>query len=177
MAGSFEQTNSVQHGRILKALETLAELSAFVGMIVLILISLAVTGNVLMRWLFAAPLNGVGDLSNLGTVIALSAALPSCLAHQGNIKVDLLGKSIGGRTGRYLDGFGALILLLFVAGMAWQLTLFAGGKTAAQETTWILGWKVAPWWWGAVGWFWLSVLCQAAVVYQLLFNAKEVTHY
>lgn len=172
MSNEIELSEMTRQGRFLSLLDGLAQLSAFVGMVVLLLISLATTTNVLMRWLFAAPLNGVGDVSNLATIIAISAALPLCLVHQGNIKVDLLGKALGAKSHRWLNAFGALILLLFVGGIAWQLTIFAGGKTTAGETTWILGWKVAPWWWGAVFWFWLSVICQAAVVYKLVFNIE-----
>lgn len=145
-------------------LDNVAEFSAFIGMIVLLLISLAVTANVLMRWLFASPINGVGDITNLATIIAISAALPLCLAHQGNIKVDLLGGGLGSRARQKLDAFGAFVLLLFVAGMAWQLTIFAHGKMMAGETTWLLGLNVAPWWWASAGWFWLSTLCQTAAV-------------
>jgi len=162
--------------KILRLLDRAAQVSAFIGMLVLLFISLAVTANVLMRWLFGSPLNGVGDLSGLATIIAISAALPLCLTHQGNINVDLLGKAMGGPINRTLDAFGAFVLLLFVAGIAWQLVGFAQGKMTAGETTWILGWKVAPWWWAAVGWFWLSVLCQAAVLYRIVFPGTGADH-
>lgn len=176
MTNKLDRVTPSFGSKILKLLDILAQLSAFVGMIVLILISLAVTINILMRWLFAAPVNGVGDVSNLATIIALSAALPLCLTHQGNIKVDLLGRAFGRTPTRILDAFGAFVLLLIVAGMAWQLTLFAGDKMTAGEKTWILGWKVAPWWWVAVGWFWLSALCQGAVVCKLSLNIRETRH-
>jgi len=162
--------------RLLILLDRLAELSAFVGMLALLFISLAVTVNVLLRWLFAYPINGLNDLTSLATIIAISAALPLCLAHQGNIKVDLAGKALGRREARVLDSFGALVLLLVVAGMAWQLSIFANGKMAAGETTWLLGWPVAPWWWAAVSWFWLSVLCQIGVVVRLALGIEARAH-
>lgn len=159
--------------RFLSLLENVAQLSAFVGMVVLLLISIGVTLNVLMRWLFASPIDGIGDVSNLATIIAISAALPLCLAHQGNIKVDLLGVALGPRFREWLDAFGAFILLLFVAGMAWQLTIFAHGKMMAGETTWLLGLNLAPWWFASAAWFWLSTLCQAAIVYKLLSETER----
>lgn len=150
----------------------IARTGAILGFVALVLLALAMTGNIGLRWLFAAPVHGVDDLARLVTAIAVASALPVCLIERGNISVDALGLALSRVAGpwghRLLEAFGALLTLALVAAMCRQLALFAAENTRAGATTLVLGWPTGPFWHVVTVFFALAVLAQAVVVIALV---------
>ncbi|MGD1886345.1 MAG: TRAP transporter small permease [Cohaesibacteraceae bacterium] len=154
----------------------LSRLCAMIGAGGLLLLSLAITANILLRWLFSAPVHGVDDIAYLVTATAIAAAAPLCFLRRGNIRVDILGRisSDDSRVGyRLLEAFGGLITLAVVGLMTWQLALFAAENTASGAETLVLGWPSGPWWWAVAGFFGLTVLSQITAVAQALMPSME----
>jgi TRAP-type C4-dicarboxylate transport system permease small subunit len=148
-------------------IDRLARLAAVLGSGLLLALSLAITGNILLRWLFAAPVHAVADLATLVTAVAIAAATPLCFLRRGNITVTLLGDVSARLTpviGRALDLFGALVTLALMSAMAWQLVRYAVQASSSGATTLVLRWPTAPFWWAVAGFFVFAALCTALAV-------------
>lgn len=119
--------------------------SAVVG---LLLLAAGTTIDVVMRYAFARPIPGFGDVTALGGAVLLSACMPWVMASRGNIVIDLLGRASGRRTRRRLDAFGEAVAFVFFAVLAWQYVGFALDMYRSGERMAILRWPVWPWWTG-----------------------------
>lgn len=153
--------------RLFALAEASARFAAVLGAGSLLLLSFAITINILMRWLFAAPIHAVEDVSYLIIATAIAAAAPLCFLRKGNISVDVLGRSlrlIWRATYRLLDTFSSLATLIVVGLMTWQLALFAAENTSAGATTAVAGWITGPWWWVVAAFFALATATQAVVL-------------
>jgi TRAP-type C4-dicarboxylate transport system permease small subunit len=131
-------------------MERLARSFAVLGSALLLALSLAISVNILLRWLFSAPVHAVGDLATLVTAVAIAAATPLCFLRQGNITVTLLGDATSRLSpviGRVLDLFGALVTVGLMSAMAWQLLRHALQTSSSGATTLVLRWPTAPFWW------------------------------
>jgi TRAP-type mannitol/chloroaromatic compound transport system permease small subunit len=123
-----------------------AERVAFVAIGGLLLLALATTVDIAMRYLIARPIVGFVEVSALVGAVLLSACMPHVLATRGNIRVDVLGTKLGGRWPLWLDRFGALVTCLFFSLMAWQYVLFAMDLKGTQQTIPVVRWATWPWW-------------------------------
>lgn len=113
----------------------------------LLLLSLAVVADVLMRWLFRSPIFIVADLSSLLTAIGIAACFATAICSRQHIAVTSLGEHLGGWARRALEAFGALAVMVFFGLSAWKLTQHALDQSGSGETTLLLGLPVAPAWW------------------------------
>lgn len=144
---------------IRKASEAAARGAAAAGVAALLLLSLAVVADVLMRWLFRAPILAVADLAPLVTAIAVAACFPAAVAHRQHVAVTALGERLGGRARRMLDLGGALAVLAFFGLAAWQLGLHAAQISAVKETTLVLRLPTGPAWWLVAALVGFAALC------------------
>lgn len=126
----------------------LARLLALVSIAGLILLAIATTLDVAMRYLFASPIRGFVDLASLAGAVLLAGCMPWLLVTRSNVAVDVLGAWLGGRWRRVLDSFAAVVTALFFAVMAWQYWRFSADLASAGQTIPVLRWPVWPWWAG-----------------------------
>ena len=112
----------------------------------LLVISIVTMVDVLLRWVFSAPIRGFYDFSVLATAVACAACFPALIAQRGNISIRFVGKVLGRGATRVLDAFGALVTLVFFVAMAWQYVYFSLEMARAGERMPILQWPVWPWW-------------------------------
>ncbi|MSQ53236.1 MAG: TRAP transporter small permease [Betaproteobacteria bacterium] len=134
-------------GRIERGIDRLALLLALSAAAGLLVVALAIMLDVLLRWLFKAPIPGLGEISALFTAVVVAACFPMLIARRGNVTIRFVGSVLGVRTARLLDVFGALICALYFSAMTWQYLRFSIEMTGAGESTPILRWPVGPWWW------------------------------
>lgn len=132
--------------QIYRGAANLAEGLAGAAVLGLLVLALITGGDVFMRFVFAAPIRGLTDITMVAAAVLLSACLPHVVASRGNIAVYVLGKALGPPANRALNFFGALVTCVFFAVMAWQCTLFALDMYSAGETMPTLRWPVWPWW-------------------------------
>lgn len=137
----------------------------------LLALALLTMADILLRWLFKAPIRGLVDLVALATAIIAAAYFPALIAQRGNITIRLLG-ALGGRTlTRALDAFGALVTAAFFALMTWQYVRYSAELTRANEATATLRWPTGPWWWVVTAMFAVTTLVALVVLARDLLRA------
>ena len=136
---------------------------ALLGFSGLLLLSIMVAADILLRNLADMPLQGVNDVSAVVMAVVIAACIPQSLRLKQSIAVDMLGTALGGRAELALRAFASLAVLIFFALMAWQFFPYAAAMTESGEQTWVLKWPVGPWWYAAAILFAVSALVQALV--------------
>lgn len=119
---------------------------AVAGFIGLIVVALATTVDVLLRWLANAPIKGLNDINGLVIAIVIASCLPLAVAERQNISIRFLGDALGAAPSRWLEALGSAALLAFVALVGWQLVLYTAGLAESGRTTWHLRIAVTPCW-------------------------------
>lgn len=149
---------------------------ALIGFLGLLILALMTSVDITSRWLFGAPLHGVNDVSALVMAIVIAACVPANLAARQNITVEFLGNMLGRRGKAFLDGFGGLFTLAFVALMAWQFIPYSMEVTQSDQTTWVLKLPIAPGWWIATALLLISVPVQLVIVWFDFARALRAGH-
>lgn len=142
-----------------QALGAAARGVAAAGVLALLALSLAVVADVLMRWLFRAPILAVADLAPLVTAAAVAGCFPAAVAQRQHIAVTALGDRLGGRIAWLLEVGAAVAVLAFFGLAAWQLGLHAQAIAAGNETTLVLRLSTAPAWWLVAGLVAFAAVC------------------
>lgn len=152
------------HEAIHKLAHTIARYLALLGFTGLLVLSILVVADILLRTLIGYPLKGVNDISAMVMALVISACIPQSLFIKQSISVEVLGDVLGGRGKLVLDMIASLAVLVFFSLMAWQLLPYAASITASGERTWVLRWPVGPWWYAAAACFVFSAVVQLLVV-------------
>lgn len=140
-----------------------ARILALLGFLGLFVLALMTTLDVVLRWLFSSPIQGVNDVSAVVMAVVIASCIPANLAMKQNIRVDILGAVAGNKVHLILDLFASLVTLAFIILIAWQFIPYVISLREAGERTWVLGWPVWPWWACASVLLCLSVLAQMVV--------------
>jgi TRAP-type C4-dicarboxylate transport system permease small subunit len=127
-----------------RLLEKLAAASALLGGVCALAVAGMTLYSVIGRSLFAAPLQGDVELSQLGIALAIALCLPWCQLQRGNIIVDFFTQAAPARVNGALDRLGALLLAVMLGLLAWRGGVGALAVDEAGEQTMILG---LPMWW------------------------------
>lgn len=120
---------------------------AFVGAVGILAIAAGIVVDVLMRWLFNAPILGVDDLSKFVLAVVISSFFPVGLAKGHFVTIRFLGKALGLRGTLWLEVLGAAGTLGVFVFFTWRLFLYAAEATQTGLATVVLEFPVAPWWW------------------------------
>jgi TRAP-type C4-dicarboxylate transport system permease small subunit len=120
---------------------------AFVGGVGIFVIAAAIVVDILMRWLFNAPILGVDDLSIYILAVVVSSFFPAGLAGEKFVTIRFLGKALGPRSALWLEVFGALCTLAVFILIAWKVFYFTLDVTRTGLATIVLQLPQAPWWW------------------------------
>lgn len=136
---------------------------ALIGLFGLLALACMTTLDILLRWLFRAPIHGVNDVSSVVMAVVIAACIPANLAMKQNISVEVLGTFGGVRFRRFLDVVASVCTLAFVVLMAWRFLPYAEGLRATGDRTWVLGWPIWPWWLTSAALIMLAALVQVLV--------------
>ena len=120
---------------------------AFIGGIGIYFIATAIVIDVVMRWLFNAPILGVDDLSIYVLAAVISSFFPAGLAEEKFVTIRFLGKALGARSALWLEVFGALCTLLFFILYSWKMLFYTIEVTESGLGSIVLQLPQAPWWW------------------------------
>lgn len=121
-------------------------LLAIIGLAALMLLAVMTLADGLARWLLNAPIEGVRDAGSLVVAVAIACLLPVGMAERSHITIRAAEAWLGARGSHVLDAAAAVLVCTLMALMCWQFFVFAGKVSAANETTWILKWPRAPFW-------------------------------
>ncbi len=119
---------------------------ALIGLVGLVVVALVTIGDVLLRWLFDSPVDGVGEISRLVVAVSIAAFFPMALADRHHISIEFLGAWLGPRARLWIDSLAHMVTSLFFMLVGWQFILYTIEVEDSGETTWLLGWDVGPWW-------------------------------
>ena len=112
----------------MRLLEVLAKLCAIAAGVLLTVVTLMTCVSLLGRNLIGTSIVGDFELSGAAAGAAIALFMPWCQYQRGNIIVDFFTAKASERTIAGLDRFGALLLGLTMALLAWRTTL--GGINA-----------------------------------------------
>jgi TRAP-type C4-dicarboxylate transport system permease small subunit len=118
-----------------RLLELVAQAFAFFGGAVFVaLIGMSAT-SVTLRAATGKPIQGDFEMVQYACAIGIAAFLPWCQMCRGNIIVDFFTTRLPPRAQAWLDAFGALLLALVMAAVAWRAgygaqTVFGSGERA-----------------------------------------------
>lgn len=119
---------------------------AFIGLIGLLIVSIVTMVDVLLRWLFSAPIEGYEDITRLLFAIIVAACFPAGLLQGRNITIRFLGKALGPAATRYLEALGAIATLFFFTVVTWRVSIFALDEMVNNRFTQTLEISTGPWW-------------------------------
>lgn len=152
--------------------QTLAHISrgiAAIGLIALMIISSLTVIDALLRRFFSSNINGLSDWVEWCMIIAVSACIPAMVWGKHAITVRVLGSIVHWRIREALESFGHLLLLLTLAIIVWQLTLYTAELYEFGDVSMLLQWKKWPVWCVATGLWGVATLLQTAIfIRQLL---------
>ena len=123
----------------MRALELLARFCAITAGVLMTVITLITCTSLVGRNLFDFSLAGDFELTGVVTGAAVALFLPWCQVQRGNIIVDFFTAKASKRTNDRLDRFGALLLGLTMALLAWRATLGGINAWTTHSGTMMLG--------------------------------------
>jgi TRAP-type C4-dicarboxylate transport system permease small subunit len=123
----------------LRVLEQLAKFCAILAGLIMTGITLMTCVSLVGRNTTGATLVGDFELTGVAAGAAIALFLPWCQVRRGNIIVDFFTAKAGARTNALLDRFGALLLGLSLALLAWRAAVGGMSSWTAHSTTMMLG--------------------------------------
>lgn len=115
-----------------------------------------------------SPIEGVHDLYKLVIAMVIAPFFPIALIERHHIAITFLGSALGRKVNAWLNAVANVALLVFLVLMSWQFAKYVVEVHETGETTWVLGWPVAPWWGLATA---IIILC---IPVQLFVTIKDV---
>lgn len=112
----------------MRLLESLAKLCAIAAGVLLTAVTLMTCVSLIGRNLVGVTIVGDFELSGAAAGAAVALFMPWCQVERGNIIVDFFTAKASQRSQAGLDRFGALLLALMMALLAWRTTI--GGINA-----------------------------------------------
>lgn len=106
--------------------------------------AMVVVADVLLRWLAGTAIVALNEVMSQVFAIAIAATLPAGAARRVDLRVDLLGFSIGPRLGGWLTLAGSVLLALLFSILAWRIWGLGLRFHAQGRETLILLWPIAP---------------------------------
>ncbi len=145
-----------------RALEAACIGLALAGGLVLVSIALMSAVSIVSRAVLGLPIQGDYELVQQGTAIFVACCLPITQIRYTNIIIDFFTARTPVRTQARLDAFGALVVAVVMAAVAWRTGVGLVSIYGSGETTTILG---IPTWCTYAGMLPGLVLCAVAAFY------------
>lgn len=146
---------------------------AGVGVIVMVVTAAITTLDILMRWLIGTGVVALNEITVMTFVVAISACLPAALAARVGVIIDVAAGLVPTHVMTIMRSLGALLLLAFVALLAWSLFRFAGNMGAQGRTTVILAIPLAPFYYASSALLGFAALVQTVVTWNDIRSASD----
>ncbi len=141
---------------------------AFLGVLGMLLAAGVTVTDVTMRWLVHVAVPGLNEIVEMIFCVAVTACVPSGLAHGVNLKIDILARWLTGRLAAWLDAIGAVLLFVFFAILAWRVGDYGELLASYGRATNFLRLPIAPFIFAA------SVLIGIGAFVQLIVMANAI---
>ncbi len=149
--------------RVLCVQRWLAQLLALAGMAVLVVVMFYTVISVILRYLGATPLPGVVDVVSYGLAICVAASMPYGFMADKHVSVSVLLDALRGYPNKLVVAIASTISAGFMILLARGTWLYAGERLATQDTMWILGFKVWPFWYAVAVLFSLATVAAVSL--------------
>ncbi|RYF43230.1 MAG: TRAP transporter small permease [Comamonadaceae bacterium] len=123
----------------MRVLEILAKFCAVLAGLLLTGITLMTCGSLIGRNTTGDSIVGAFELTGVAAGAAIALFMPLCQLRRGNIIVDFFTAKVSPAVNDKLDRFGALLLALIFALLAWRTTLGGLNVYSANSETQIMG--------------------------------------
>ncbi|WP_157966320.1 TRAP transporter small permease [Oceanibium sediminis] len=147
-----------------------SEDAAAIGLLGLLILSVATFADVIMRGVFNAPIYGLSDLVEIVTPPVVASCFPAALAARQNITIRFLGRGLPTRAGQAVEVFGQAVTLLVILGIVWRVGDYSWDIFDNQQVTWLLNIPAWP------SWFLTSLLLAVCVPIQCLVLLETVAN-
>lgn len=128
------------HTRLVRS----ARAAAMAGGFGMLLVSVMVTLDVLLRKLFNVTLGGATEISGYVFAVATALSYPFVLLDRSNIRIDVIYTLLSGRAKAFLDLVALLLTLLFVGWLTSSVFQLLGKSFGANSMT--VGTVIFPLW-------------------------------
>ena len=156
--------------RLEAKVEVWSRRAAMLGVTVFVAVALVTIADVLMRWLFASPVDGLEEVNRLVVAVAIACFFPLAISERHHIAITFLGSALGHLSSAWLRAMASVATTLFFVLVGWQFIDLTLEMQDAGETTWILAWPVTPWWIA------VTVILLTCVPAQLIVLAADFSH-
>ncbi len=165
MTGGFDARRALGPG---------ADWIALIGALCIMAMAAAIVVDVLMRWVFNAPILGVDDLGRYNLAVIVASFFPVCLVGGHFVTIRFVGKALGPRRALWLEALGGLATLLVFVLFTWQFFRFTlDDVTLTGLATPVLEIPQAPWWWVVTVIVAICAPVQAIVLYEAVLRAAR----
>ena len=123
----------------MKTLETLSKFCAILAGLLLTVITLMTCASLIGRNTLGITITGDFELTGVAAGAAIALFMPFCQVQRGNIIVDFFSARFSRTTNAGLDRFGALLLAVLFALLAWRTTLGGINSWRTNSETQIIG--------------------------------------
>ncbi len=151
----------------MKILVLLAKLCAIFAGLLLTVITLMTCASLIGRNTMGITITGDFELTGVAAGAAIALFMPFCQVQRGNIIVDFFSAKFGDRINAGLDRYGALLLALVFALLAWRTSLGGLNSWRTNSETQIIGF---PEWVAYASMVPPFVLTMVIALYQALFG-------
>jgi C4-dicarboxylate transporter, DctM subunit len=139
---------------------TVTQRIAFAGVVAMLVVAFVTTADVLLRWLFSSPIDGLNEIVGMGMAVAVAATFPAGAAQRVNLTIDLLQNRVSARILAWLKVGASLLLLVFYVFLAWRIGVYAMKLQARAAETVYVQLPMAPFIWAVAAFFAVSALAQ-----------------
>ena len=123
----------------MNTLVSLAKFCAILAGLLLTVITLMTCVSLIGRNTVGITINGDFELTGVAAGAAIALFMPFCQVQRGNIIVDFFSARFSAKTNAGLDRFGALLLALVFALLAWRTCLGGLNSWRTNSETQIIG--------------------------------------
>jgi len=136
----------------------IARLCGLIAGAALLMVALAITVDILLRWSISAPIKGLYELTELTFVPIIALGLVFTNAHRGHVTMGIMTHLTGRELG--LNLITSILTALTFTLLSWFMYHHAGLKSGYGETTLVLLVPVAPFWYLGTAMMALATLVQ-----------------
>lgn len=123
---------------VMRRLEQLCDVSAAIGVLVLVAVALMTTVSVMGRAFFSHPILGDVELVQLGVAVVVACFLPYTQYQRANIIVDFFTTNASAKAQLCMDGLGTLLYTITMALVTWRVAVGGMDIYAAQERSMLM---------------------------------------
>jgi TRAP-type C4-dicarboxylate transport system permease small subunit len=116
----------------------ISRLSSGIGGGILFLLMLLTTCDVLLRYLFNAPIDGTFELTEYAMVFIVSLGLAYCAINKGHTAVELVIGKLPEKSQAIINSITYLVSMVFVALITWRLVIYAFSRFESKMTSSVL---------------------------------------